>query len=208
MFKKEDYLFLQGVLYLVILSLVSSLPALKTWPLFWLVSLTVHGVLLFSIKPLRQSFPKISFGNYNKKTISLALLISILSIVTLVGFYKVYQPDMSGYKNKLPINALGGVLLMGIIFPIVNAISEELVFRVILFEAIDAQAGKWIAALVTSIIFGYIHMEGYPPGNIGALLAGIYGFSLACLRIQSKGIGLVIIVHIIADITIYCLIVK
>ena len=115
---------------------------------------------------------------------------------------------MSGYKDNLPINALGGVLLMGIIFPIVNAISEELVFRVILFEAIDAQAGKWIAALVTSILFGYIHMKGYPPGNIGALLAGIYGFSLACLRIQSKGIGLVIIAHIIADITIYCLIVK
>ena len=114
---------------------------------------------------------------------------------------------MNGYKEALPINALGGVLIMGFIFPIVNAISEELVFRVILFDAIEAQAGKWIAAIITSILFGYIHMKGYPPGNLGSVLAGVYGFSLACLRIFSKGIGLVIIAHIIADITIYCLIV-
>lgn len=96
---------------------------------------------------------------------------------------------------------------MAFIFPVVNAISEELVFRVILFEAIDAQVGKWIAAILTSVLFGYIHMKGYPPGNLGSVLAGVYGFSLACLRIFSKGIGLVIIAHIIADITIYCLIV-
>lgn len=61
--------------------------------------------------------------------------------------------------------------------------------------------------LLTSVLFGYIHMKGYPPGNMGTLLAGIYGFSLACLRIMTKGIGLVIFAHIIADITIYCLIV-
>lgn len=115
---------------------------------------------------------------------------------------------MSEYQEALPISAFGGVLVFGFIFPIVNAISEELVFRVILFDAIDAQAGKWIAAILTSILFGYIHMKGYPPGATGAILAGIYGFSLACLRIFSKGIGLVIIAHVIADITIFCLIIK
>ena len=206
--KDDDWQFFHGLIYIFVLGVTFSFSQLTTWPLFWLVSLAVYFLICLPFKPLRKTYSKIELGELSKTNLILTSIISILSIVTLISFYFAFQPDMNIYKNALPIEQFGGVILMGIFFPIINAISEELVFRVIIFDSISAQAGKWVAALLTSILFGYIHMKGYPPGIIGAISAGIYGLSLAYLKIKSNGMLLPVCAHIIADITIYCIVIK
>jgi membrane protease YdiL (CAAX protease family) len=56
---------------------------------------------------------------------------------------------------------------------------------------------------ISTLLFGLGHLHGYPPGHVGALLAGIFGFCLGCLRVYTGGLGLPVIAHIAADATIF-----
>src|ERR1700733_6478234 len=47
------------------------------------------------------------------------------------------------------------------------------------------------------------HLHGYPPGPLGAVLAGIFGMALGLLRLWTGGVGLTILVHICAGGTIF-----
>jgi membrane protease YdiL (CAAX protease family) len=127
----------------------------------------------------------------------------ILSSAALILFHTLFRPDVSALMAALPVTALGGVVLAGILFPLLNASMEELVFRGALFDAIEAEWGWQVAVGVTAVIFGVGHMSGYPPGWLGAILAGLYGLTLGLLRVWVGGLALPIIAHIAADATIY-----
>ena len=98
-------------------------------------------------------------------------------------------------------------MLAGILFPAVNAALEELIFREILFDAIRSEWGPVLALGTTSVLFGYGHLNGYPPGLARHCLAGIYSVLLGLLRIASGGLLLPIAAHIVADVTIYLILI-
>jgi membrane protease YdiL (CAAX protease family) len=49
------------------------------------------------------------------------------------------------------------------------------------------------------------HVHGYPPGPIGTVLAGTFGFAVGLLWMWTGGLGLAIVVHICVDATIFSL---
>jgi membrane protease YdiL (CAAX protease family) len=94
------------------------------------------------------------------------------------------------------------------IFAILNASLEELIFRGVLFTAIESQVNTPPTVLITAMLFGWGHMHGYPPGPLGAILAGIYGLALGWLRVFTGGLGLPVMAHIVADATIFLIVVR
>ncbi len=91
-------------------------------------------------------------------------------------------------------------------FSIGNALAEEVVFRGVLFAALEPVVGAGLTVLGTAVIFGWFHLHGYPPGPWGAVLAGLYGLALGWLRAVTKGIGLPVLAHIVADATIFMMV--
>lgn len=88
----------------------------------------------------------------------LAVFSVAVAVAAVLGIYRVVgQGDLSGL---LP------ALLAAAIFP---AVSEELVFRGILFRWIEEWGGSWIALLVTSILFGSAHLMNPHATPIAAL---------------------------------------
>jgi membrane protease YdiL (CAAX protease family) len=75
----------------------------------------------------------------------------------------------------------------------------------VLYEAFLADWGPAVAILGTAVCFGLGHMRGYPPGPLGAVLAGGYGLALGLLRWRSGGLALSIGCHICADATIFAI---
>ncbi|MDB6153237.1 MAG: family intrarane metalloprotease [Chthoniobacteraceae bacterium] len=110
------------------------------------------------------------------------------------------------YRSLFPVHALGGIIYTGIVFSLLNAIFEELVFRGVLYDALESQWGAWGAVVATAAMFGYGHLRGYPPGLPGVVLAGIYGLALGWLRVRTGGLGLPIAAHIAADATIFVIV--
>jgi hypothetical protein len=133
------------------------------------------------------------------------MVILVVSCVTLVTFQRLFHPDVSALAAFLPASVLGGSVIAGIGFAVSNALFEELIFRGILFDAVESEWGGRIAVLGTGALFGFGHLHGYPPGYLGAGMAAVYGVSLGWLRVYSAGIGLPVIAHIGADVTIFAL---
>ncbi|MES2135604.1 MAG: CPBP family intramembrane glutamic endopeptidase [Pseudomonadota bacterium] len=72
---------------------------------------------------------------------------AVVAIAGVMGVYRVVgQGDFSGF---------GPALLLAAIFP---AISEEMLFRGVLFRWIEEFGGSWAALAVTSALFGAAHL--------------------------------------------------
>jgi membrane protease YdiL (CAAX protease family) len=84
---------------------------------------------------------------------------------------------------------------------------EELIFRGILWDVVADEWNEAAALGVTALLFGAVHLQGYPPGPLGALMAGLYGATLGALRWWTGGLGLATACHVGADATIFCILV-
>jgi hypothetical protein len=135
------------------------------------------------------------------------VVIIALTAWALLIFNIAAQPDIQRYRAFLPLVALPGTIMAGAGFAIINGTLEELVFRGVLFDAVQSQCGVGVALLGTAALFGLGHLHGYPPGLIGACLASFYGLLMGILRLWTRGLLLPIVAHIGADATIYALLV-
>jgi len=87
-----------------------------------------------------------------------ALFSVAVGIAALMGVYRITGPgDASG---------LVAALVGSAIFP---AVSEELVFRGIMFRWIEEFGGSWMALLLTSALFGAVHLSNHGATWIAAV---------------------------------------
>jgi len=98
----------------------------------------------------------------------------------------------------IPVLAVGVVL-----FSVVNAALEEFVYRGVILHALDtALKHRTLAVLLQAIVFGIVHIHGFPRGVFGAVLATLYGIMMAIVRRLSGGLMAPWLAHIFADVTI------
>lgn len=197
-----------GLLIFALIAAAAFVPAFRSWPMIWVAPLIAYAGLVAAIPPLRASYRRWRLGRMTRTAIWAALLIVVVSCFALVTFHFVMRPDVGSYAAFLPASTPGGLLVIGVLFSIFNALFEEIIFRGILFNAVESQWGAWGAVFGTALLFGYGHLRGYPPGVLGASLAGIYGLGLGWLRVVTGGIGMSVVCHIFADATIFIIVAR
>ena len=100
-----------------------------------------------------------------------------------------------------------GALPWALAFSVINALTEELLFRVTLAEALGpVMAAGWVAA-ISAVLFGVPHWFGNPGRIPGVLLAGFMGWFLTLSILQTGGIGWAWTIHVVQDIVIITLLV-
>ena len=107
--------------------------------------------------------------------------------------------DLADAAADLPI----AVLAVGAVgFVVINAVAEEIAYRGVAYE-VAAGAFRTVPAIaIQGVAFGLAHIEGFPAGTTGVVLATLYGLSLGVVRHMTGGLRLPILVHIAADATI------
>ena len=203
-----DWKALHGIFCFAFLVGATFVPVFRIWPWLWIAPLSAYFLLVALLSPLRRTFSGWSFGQVTRPAVLAAIGIAIVSCTALLLFERWQHPDMHAYAAALPDLHGTGLIIAGIIFAILNAFLEELLFRGIFFDAIESQTGPVMAVIITAALFGYGHMHGYPPGPIGAVLAGCYGLALGWLRLFTRGLGLPVLTHITADATIFVIVVR
>jgi len=97
------------------------------------------------------------------------------------------------------------VLMLVIVNTLMVGISEELMFRGILFHGASSSFGIWRAVWITAIIFGSIHtLNSLITGNfwastLQALFAATFGIWTVALRVRLNTILPVIVIHWLWD---------
>ncbi len=196
------------MLFASLLTVPSIVPPLRVWPLFWIVPFALYATIVATAGPLRRTFSRPRFGNFSRSNCAVTAAIIAISVAGIFAFQHFAQPDLHSYRAAMPFDSLGGRYGAWILFPLINATLEELVYRGILFDGIASQWNQRITILATGLLFGIGHLQGYPPGPAGAALATAFGIAMGILRVRSGSIVLPIVAHIFADAAIYALLVR
>lgn len=125
--------------------------------------------------------------------VAICASITLNGILILSGVTKIFASDYEQTANQL----YGGTLVVTVLFSgILAPITEELLYRRILYRQMHIAYGFGFACIASSIIFGVAHM---------AIVQGIYGFltgMLLCYCYEvGKGVKTSIFVHMIMNIT-------
>lgn len=94
-----------------------------------------------------------------------------------------------------------------LVFVIFNAITEELAYRGVAFEAAVGVLSPGLAVLIQAVAFGTLHVAGFPAGSVGIGLAFGYGLVLGMIRHLTAGLRFPIVAHMAADATIALLVI-
>jgi uncharacterized protein len=205
---RGDWRAIHGLVFFALMAAAAFVPIFRIWPLLWVAPLAAYGFLVVAVPPLRASFQPWRCGRVSRTGVIATIIVAAGSSAVLAAVAAFAHPDTGNYRDFLPISALGGTVTAGVTFSILNALLEEIVFRGILFDAVESQCGARVAVAVTAGLFGYAHIQGYPPGPQGAVLAAIYGLCIGALRAFTGGIGLCTLAHIAADATIFVILVR
>jgi hypothetical protein len=194
---------MHGTVFLLTLGTVAVALSPLGWPWYLLLPMCAYALIVLMSPPLRRTVPRFALGRIDGWPLVAALALGVATSGVLLTFQTIARPELTGLAAGLPVAAFGNLLLAGICFSAINALSEELIFRGLLWEVAAAEWNARVALAATSVMFGLGHLHGYPPGPLGALLAGIFGLSLGLLRWWTGGLGLAIAVHMCADATIF-----
>jgi membrane protease YdiL (CAAX protease family) len=194
-----------AAIVLIWLVLPQFFAALLVWPLYLLVPLLGYALTVACVAPLRRSVNWLRLGRGGWDVAAATVVIIVLASTALVLWYVLYKPELSRITEVLRNRSYTFLILIGVVFSIFNALLEEILFRGILYEALDAEYGLWMAVVVQGVIFGIIHAQGFPNGVLGVVMASLYGVMLGWLRHFSGGMLWPFVAHIFADATIFLL---
>jgi membrane protease YdiL (CAAX protease family) len=197
-----DWRAVHGGLLLALLLLAACVPALAPWQLYLLMPLAAYLALVLLVRPLRRTCGWFALGRLDWCGAGATLAVILVSSTTLVLYQAIMAADVSALASRLPLAGMGNVVVAAACFAVVNAVLEELIFRGVLYDAVASQWG-WPAAVgATAVAFGAGHINGYPPGWSGSVLAAVYGVMVGLLRWYSRGLALPVVAHVCADATI------
>jgi hypothetical protein len=147
---------------------IDQAMALGGWPLlrgavrslvpvclaYWLLVRVVEGRRVAELTP-RRALPMAGLGGL----VGFALMLLAAGLMAAVGAYRV-QGIHHGIDLVAPLVVLG----------IVPGITEEIVFRGVLFRVVEDGLGTWIALVVSGLLFGLAHLAN-PNATVWSSLA-------------------------------------
>ncbi|MFD2700931.1 CPBP family intramembrane glutamic endopeptidase [Paenibacillus shunpengii] len=122
----------------------------------------------------------------------------VITLVTTVVIY--FQ---LGYGESISLELYPGFIFI-LIFSLMNAFSEEIIFR-FSFVSIVSRYGfsPYIAQGLAALTFGIVHYFGNPGGIAGVLMAAFIGWFLAKSMLETKGFFWALTIHFLQDVVIF-----
>jgi len=197
---------------------VTSLIVLVIWML-----ITIYGEII-------QAGTSISLRELVSQQIVVALILAPAFLLVIAAFFKWDKLGLNLPTSVRSLSVIGLPVLYIVIFlsfafvsglpaiqvvtyVLINAllvgISEELMFRGIIFKGALSQFTVWKAIWITSIIFGAIHaFNAFVTGDMSAalaqaIIATMSGIWFLAIRIQTRSLVPVMIIHGLWDFSIF-----
>jgi uncharacterized protein len=167
-------------------------------------ALAGYLLIVFLIKPLRQSADWLRRGALTQNTILWIIAVIAVSTAGLVTWYLWARPDVDAITQLLPGSNAVVIVAAVFGFAVVNAIVEEFIFDGVCYHAFETViAVPLVVIFLQAFSYGMAHYTGIPRGWLGVVMAVAYGgLMLGYLRYRTGGILYPIIAHVFADITI------
>jgi membrane protease YdiL (CAAX protease family) len=186
-----------GLLGLLIITVFNT-PAQGVWPLSGLVAVGVYAAVVRYTKLLRTSSGWARPGRPARVDLLLSVVLGLLTFAVVMAWVWLVKPDLSGHAAGIP-EALWLTIVVGLVFAVVNSFVEEVIYRGVFMYALEASLGTWPALVLQAVSFGLLHLQGFPSGPYGMLIAGVVGLVLGYLRLRTRGMLAPWITHATAN---------
>lgn len=205
--------------------LVSLYPVLRGWSSaqteawldtttaqFWLIA-AIDGLVMLFIWWLLQrrhsSFKALGLRKPQGRDLLYALggfIVYFLLYVIVATLAKVLVPSLDleqsqqiGFQTAKTATQLSLVFISLVIIP---PVVEEILFRGFLYTGLRTKWPKWLAAVVTSVIFAAAHLQfgsGAPLLWVAAIDTFVLSLVLVYLREKTDGLGAPIVLHMLKN---------
>ncbi len=174
------------------------------WPVKLLVPLGLYLVMYAAWPRFRMATHWLAAGRFTRFTVVWMVPTILVSSGALLAWVFLLHPNLSDLSSMVPKGGVLALVGIGAGFSVLNAAWEEFVFKGIAWNTLDGVFHRsWITNCIQSIMFGLVHIGGFPRGWLGVAMATVYGFALGAIRKESNGLLAPIVTHVFADATIF-----
>ena len=178
-------------LYALIIGLITAFVFIKLNP----TSISYLGVGKWSAIAVKEKWLGINgTSTWFKNGLQLLIVVSLATSIFMFLGVK--------YTNSIN-NFQWWFVPFILLFSITNAFSEELIFRFAVVAGLVNQYPKTYILIISSTLFGLPHFFGNPGGIIGVIMSAMLGYILCKLTIETKGIVMAWLIHLVQDVIIF-----
>lgn len=154
----------------------------------------------------RSAVARLGIAGIDGRVIRLAVLGWGAYLLLAAAIAPLLQPEQDGIARELDdVSGTLAIIIAGILIVIAAPLSEEIFFRGFIFGGLRNSVPFWAAAIVSSAIWGSLHLTG---GNIGVVVQlTVFGLVLAWLYERSGSLWTPLIAHTINNAIAYTLLV-
>jgi len=174
--------------------------------LFLRMPLTIFALHLFAGKVIKAYNPTVIYGKLTLlNTLKWTIISFILPVLVWLFYYVFHFAGLFKHTISLSTADLSGILVKWTAISIAAGLTEEVLFRGHLFMIISSSCSKFKAILISSLIFGLVHifmLSSFSLVDIMIVVAGgfIAGIMFSCIYQYTKVIWYAAIVHGIWDV--------
>lgn len=206
--RAQDRAGAQLSLLFAILALVGAIPVFGVWPVYLLVPVAVHMLMVRALPRLfgpPMLWPR---GAVRPRLLAEAALVLVLSAGGLLLWFLWARPDVSWQLEQIPRWSFGALVWVGLAFAVGNAALEEALYRGSVQGSLAAAGfGPTTAVVLQALAFGASHLHGFPSGAVGVTLASVYGAMLGILRHRAGGVRIPFAAHVATDFVIFSILI-
>lgn len=188
----------------VVLGVLRPIPYLNVWPLdLYLIA----GVCFLFLRKRQNVDLSVRWSfRFSKAEWFSSIVITVLSVAVLT----IYFHNNMDIAKTFPLPNLPAwslpLLIVGL--AIINALREELVYRLILQRTFQAYFTMFWSVMIQALAFGLLHFEsGFPRGGIGVALTFLFGVLTGVQFLWSRSLALVWITHALTDACMFAILV-
>lgn len=174
-------LLVSAIMYVGTLVIVVGLP-------YWLFRHDHEQGRLFELLGLRKRFRWRHLGIFGLSVLGyVAGTLLLTGLATLIPGFEANQEQNVGFQN---MSGTRDLILAFIALVVLPPLIEELLFRGYLFGKLRQQHGFWMSAIITSVVFGAVHLQW----NVG-LDTFVLSVFLCILREKTGAIWMSVLLH-------------
>lgn len=125
------------------------------------------------------------------------IIVVVVAIFALAGVLTSYFGETDNELLRILRSSRTAVILVAILATFTAPIVEEVVYRGVLYSALQRTVGVWFAVFLVTLLFAVVHVPQYLPDYVAISMICLLSLILTLIRVWTKNLLPCIILHFV-----------
>jgi membrane protease YdiL (CAAX protease family) len=125
------------------------------------------------------------------------IIVVVVAIFALAGALTSYFGETDNELLRILRSSRTAVILVAILATFTAPVVEEVVYRGVLYSALQRTVGVWMAVFLVTLLFAFVHVPQYLPDFVAISMICLLSLILTLVRVWTKNLLPCIILHFV-----------